>query len=550
MKKILAILLALSICLSLCACGSGSADNTDNTGETGPMQVDKGLLTTNITLPASLFSDMTEEEIHAAAAEAGYSDCRINADGSVTYTMTNAVYKEKLEEMKESCQQSAAEMLEGENAVASFKRIEYNDDFSKFDIYVDSEQFTMWDTFANFTFYISGVYYQLFSGKDMDDVDVTVQYIDDATGEVLESGSYRQYMSNLEDAADSYETESSSPETVVPETTVPETTVPESTAKQDPSADGDGLGYTEITLQQASEKTDVFEFSVESIAIGDEVIPPCAGESCTYYEAENGKTYVDVCIRYTNLGDSARSVSELQQAILLFGGTYIYNGFTVAEKNDRSDFTYANITQIEPGSTEYFHFLFEVPQELEESSAALKMMLYADGNVYMLPVREGNDHYSPDLSEDGSEITEGKILTGDTVRIPGVCEFNVDFCSITDQVLPPQHGEWYSYYKASEGKVYIDFCIAYRNLSCTPTEADTILRAKLTYAGTTEYTGFTVIEENNRSDITYTSITDIAPLATEYLHCLFEVPEEVTQNDKTIEITFTIGENTYTYQLQ
>ena len=86
--------------------------------------------------------------------------------------------------------------MEGEEEVASFVDIQYNDDFSKVDIFVDAKQYTMWDSLYALTFYITGAYYQAFSGVANDDIDVVVNFIDNATMEVLDTASYKDFVSN------------------------------------------------------------------------------------------------------------------------------------------------------------------------------------------------------------------------------------------------------------------------------------------------------------------------------------------------------------------
>ena len=76
------------------------------------------------------------------------------------------------------------------------------------------------------------------------------------------------------------------------------------------------------------------------------------------------------------------------------------------------------------------------------------------------------------------------------------------------------------------------------------------MSAMLTYAGKYEYTGFSMIEESNRGDFTYSNITSIAPLTTEYLHYLCEVPAEAETSSEAIEIEFVIGGNTYSYKVR
>ncbi len=59
-----------------------------------------------------------------------------------------------------------------------------------------------------------------------------------------------------------------------------------------------------------------------------------------------------------------------------------------------------------------------------------------------------------------------------------------------------------------------------------------------------------MIEEDRRSDFTYSNITSISPLCTEYVHYLFEVPEEVETSTDPVEISFTVDGNTYTYKVR
>lgn len=207
MKKLTALLLALVMLLSLTACGStqepagtqaaeGTQPATEAATEaTLPVEVDEGLIFVDITMPASLFTEMAPEEIVSAAEEAGFSNCKVNEDGSVTYTMTKAKQKQMLEDYKNSIQEMINGYLEGENKVASFVDIVCNDIFSQIDVFVDAQQYTTWDSMYALAFYMTGIYYQAFAGMDADEVDVVVNFIDSQTQQILDSASYRDFMS-------------------------------------------------------------------------------------------------------------------------------------------------------------------------------------------------------------------------------------------------------------------------------------------------------------------------------------------------------------------
>lgn len=225
MKKMTAIFSALVLVFSLCACGGG-APQQSSTGSSGQssgnsgIQTEEGLFSVEITLPASFFEGESAEEIQAAAKENGVSECTVNADGSVTYRMSKSKHKEMLGEMKASLEESIADLVEGEDAVPSFVKIEYNDDFSKFDVFVDTDLYTAWDNMYVLVFYISGAYYQAFSGTDMEDVEVVVNFVDSKTGEVLDMSSSSDW---LDDAEEELENTSSEKAEEIP--TIEETVV-------------------------------------------------------------------------------------------------------------------------------------------------------------------------------------------------------------------------------------------------------------------------------------------------------------------------------------
>ena len=530
MKKLLSILLALSLMLSLTACGggktqsSGTTSSEKGTESSGGVQVDAGLLNVDVTLAASFFDGQTEEDIKAEAKENGFSDCKINADGSVTYTMSKKKYSEELDEIKKGFEEMVAGYLEGEDKVASFVDIQYNDDFSKIDIFVDAQKYSMWDSLYAMVFYITGAYYQAFAGVANGDIDVVVNFIDNSTKSVLNTASYKDFIGNT-----------SSEET-----------------KEEPKEEP---GVNTSSARAIAEKetisiADACDFYVDYTDITDDVMPPQPGSWYSHYEAENGKVYVDLCVAYKNLATKDRDADEIIKATMIYGGKYQYNGFSIIEEDNRGDFTYSNITSIAPLSTEYLHYLFEVPAEVETSDGAVSILLNIEGNSYLVTVREGTEGEVASISKNAVAKTSGTVKDGEIIAIANKCEFFVDYSDITDDVMPPQPGSWYSHYEAKDGKVYVDFCVGYKNWKTKDIGADDVMSAVLTYAGKYEYKGFSMIEEENRGDFTYSNITSIAPLSTEYLHYLFEVPAEVETRSEPIEIAFTIAGNTYSYKVR
>ncbi len=187
-RKYLFLLLSAAVVFSLFGCSRRD-------GASPSAGADEKLLTVDVTVPASFFDeDDTEDSIRSAAKEKGFLRCSIHEDGSVTYTMTKAKHRELLADLNASLEEGLYDLVNGESAVPSFKRIEHSDDFSMFDLYVDTEQFGLFDSLYILGLYYSGAQYQAYSGIDEDDIEVTVCMIDDKTGEEIRSYSYQSWL--------------------------------------------------------------------------------------------------------------------------------------------------------------------------------------------------------------------------------------------------------------------------------------------------------------------------------------------------------------------
>ncbi len=303
-----------------------------------------------------------------------------------------------------------------------------------------------------------------------------------------------------------------------------------------------------LNVGEAVSIADICEFYIEYIDITKKVMPKNPSGLYSYYSAENGKIYIDICVSYKNLEAYGVDADEIASGKLIYADKYEYSGFSTMEEDNRRDFTYTSITDIDPLSTEYLHYLFEVPEEVGKSEQSIIVKFTIKGERYKIVVREGEEsEESAEEKEVGK--TSGDIGFQETV-ITENCEFYIDYADISKEVIPPAASGLYSYYKADSGKVYVDICFAYKNTMGNKVMADEIIEAKLKYADEYEYYGFTTIEEDSRRDFTYTSITSIAPLSTEYVHYLFELPEDAKNDGKTIVVTITIDGNTYNCRIR
>lgn len=164
------------------------------------VNVEKGLLNVEVTLPASFFEDTTEEEVMTGAKEEGFNETTVNEDGSVTYKMSKSKHKEMIKELEDGIGESIKEIVESDD-YPSIKEISYNKSFDEFDVKVDRELYENgFDGFAILGIVMTGAYYSAFNGDAAEDLKLTFNMIDAATDEVYETSVYPDDWEETEEA--------------------------------------------------------------------------------------------------------------------------------------------------------------------------------------------------------------------------------------------------------------------------------------------------------------------------------------------------------------
>ena len=205
-KNLLAFLLLSLLILAACSSKNDANEKEDNNNQdekkteetSGSVAVDKGLLNVEVTIPASFLEGEDIDTVVAQAKEEGIKDVTKNDDGSVTYKMSKTKHKEMMQEMKASVTEYVDELISGED-FASIKNVEYNKDFSKFTLEVDKEAFeNSFDGFAAMGLAMSGMFYQLYDGVDAEKLNVTIDTVDQSTGEVFGTVDYPEAFEGME----------------------------------------------------------------------------------------------------------------------------------------------------------------------------------------------------------------------------------------------------------------------------------------------------------------------------------------------------------------
>lgn len=166
---------------------SAKAEDTASNETNDTISADENLFDVEITIPAKLLEDSTQEEIKSQAQEAGVHDVRFNEDGSAVYTMSKKQHKELLQKYKESIDSGINDMI-ADNENSGFTKVEYNDDVTEFKVYCDASKYNAFSSLYALGFYIYGNYYQAINAVDQDNIKTIVQFIDKDSGEVLDTG--------------------------------------------------------------------------------------------------------------------------------------------------------------------------------------------------------------------------------------------------------------------------------------------------------------------------------------------------------------------------
>jgi hypothetical protein len=210
MKKLLVLLVSVSMLL-LSACGGSNSGNTESNvskeaggtvSEENPaptqeaedekqtVEVDKGLFSNEITLPAHMFEGQDLDQVIAQAKEDGVGEVKKNEDGSLTYKMTKSAYNDMMKKMEQGVLEYLDELKSGVD-FPSIKDVTHNKSFSEFTLIVDREAYESgFDGMSSFGLVILATYYQLFDGVSSDDMKITVHVQDEATKEVFSTKDY------------------------------------------------------------------------------------------------------------------------------------------------------------------------------------------------------------------------------------------------------------------------------------------------------------------------------------------------------------------------
>lgn len=143
----------------------------------------------------------------------------------------------------------------------------------------------------------------------------------------------------------------------------------------------------EIKTGEVVSVDDYCELTVNDTKFDKIISPPNAEGVYSYYEAEGeGKTLFESVINIKNLLPDGKMADEFLSVKILYN-KYEYGTFSTIEYDDGSDFTYTNITSIEPLTNGALHFLATVPESMENDNKPLAIIIKANNKEFKYNIR-------------------------------------------------------------------------------------------------------------------------------------------------------------------
>lgn len=190
-RKLLSILAAASLAMSLAACGGtssnapapGSAVSDTTASSDQKIEVEEEVFDVEITLPADMVGETTQEQLDSENAGKAHS-VTLNEDGSVTFVMSKKQHKDMMTEIAASLDESLSEMVGAED-YPNVQKIEHNDDYTAFTVTTTSTELSLQESMSVMVYYVSGGMYNAFAGNPA--ANIHVDFVNADSGEIISS---------------------------------------------------------------------------------------------------------------------------------------------------------------------------------------------------------------------------------------------------------------------------------------------------------------------------------------------------------------------------
>ncbi|SFE52153.1 hypothetical protein SAMN04487969_103192 [Paenibacillus algorifonticola] len=143
-----------------------------------------------------------------------------------------------------------------------------------------------------------------------------------------------------------------------------------------------------LELKKALVIADFAEVTLTKTEFTSKVVPPKPDSFYTYYEVKDAENiYLDVVLKFKSLLSSSKSADDFASVQVKYDSKYEYESFSTIEESGGSNFTYTNITSIEPLKTGVLHFIAELPKEAAKDKKPIDIIVTIEGKEYVYSLR-------------------------------------------------------------------------------------------------------------------------------------------------------------------
>ena len=131
-----------------------------------------------------------------------------------------------------------------------------------------------------------------------------------------------------------------------------------------------------------------WEFSVKDVTFGQRINPPDASGFYTYYQVDNtDNTYLCIVLNVKNLSELDLRASKFATLKVKYNNQYTYTSFS-AIPDKTTGFTYTNITNIKPLTSDTIYFLSEMPKNISnEKDTNIQIEIKSEDKTYIYNYR-------------------------------------------------------------------------------------------------------------------------------------------------------------------
>ena len=146
--------------------------------------------------------------------------------------------------------------------------------------------------------------------------------------------------------------------------------------------------YKQIKLNEVCTVDGYGEFAISSYALAQKIEPPNPTSFYTYYEVKDpAETYLDIVLNFKNTSTIGINADEITNMKVIYGDGYEYSTFSTIEESGGTNFTYSNITKVEPLKSANLHYIATLPVEAKSSSEPIKVQFSIYGYNYEISLR-------------------------------------------------------------------------------------------------------------------------------------------------------------------